>query len=183
MAPSGGVIITALTKQVEALEYHFAIMRETYDQNQEAVVQLMQNQMGQMADFQERPLGELSSNIRTNPLAELKVITNTDGLTLDGSFTPHSNFLIYQEEEQEPKTITEVVEISSSKRTPLVPPPETPPLSTPKKKENLEPNPHQPSIPYPSRLKEENFQALKNPTGRAEHFVYNIDIVDSLCDK
>ncbi|GKD66916.1 hypothetical protein Tco_1309024, partial [Tanacetum coccineum] len=48
--------ITALTKQVEALEYHFASMRETYDQNQEAAVQLMQNQMGQMADFQERPL-------------------------------------------------------------------------------------------------------------------------------
>ncbi|GKD30858.1 reverse transcriptase domain-containing protein [Tanacetum coccineum] len=28
--------IIALTKQVEALEYHFASMRETYDQNQEA---------------------------------------------------------------------------------------------------------------------------------------------------
>ncbi|GKB06078.1 hypothetical protein Tco_0834311 [Tanacetum coccineum] len=42
--------ITALTKQVEALEYHIASMRETYDQNQEAAVQLMQNQMGQMAE-------------------------------------------------------------------------------------------------------------------------------------
>ncbi|GKA04333.1 hypothetical protein Tco_0677114 [Tanacetum coccineum] len=30
--------ITALTKQVEALEYHFASMRETYNQNQEATV-------------------------------------------------------------------------------------------------------------------------------------------------
>ncbi|GJR97194.1 hypothetical protein Tco_0269368 [Tanacetum coccineum] len=48
--------IIALTKQVEALEYHFASMRETYDQNQEAAVQLMQHQMDQMADFQERPL-------------------------------------------------------------------------------------------------------------------------------
>ncbi|GJX11056.1 hypothetical protein Tco_0200915, partial [Tanacetum coccineum] len=55
--------------------------------------------------------------------------------------------------------------------------------STPKPKENLQPNPHQPSIPYPSRLKEENFQALGNPTGRADHFIYRIDIVDSLCDK
>ncbi|GJZ64760.1 reverse transcriptase domain-containing protein [Tanacetum coccineum] len=172
--------ITALTKQVEAL---ISSMQETYDQNQEAAVQLMQNQMGQMADFQERPLGELPSNTRTEPLAELNVITSMDGLTLDGSFTPHSNFLVYQEEEQEPKTITEVVEISSSKSTPFVPPPETLPLSTPKPKENLEPNPHQPLIPYPSRLKEENFQALKNPTGRADHFVYRIDIVDSWCDK
>ncbi|GKE37957.1 hypothetical protein Tco_1461362, partial [Tanacetum coccineum] len=97
--------ITSLTKQVKALECHFASMRETYDQNQEAMVQLMQNQMGQMANFQERPLGELSSNTRTNPLAKLKVITSTNGLTLDGSFFPHSNFLVYQEKEQEPETI------------------------------------------------------------------------------
>ncbi|GJX82363.1 hypothetical protein Tco_0331844, partial [Tanacetum coccineum] len=52
-----------------------------------------------------------------------------------------------------------------------------------KPKENIEPNPHQPSIPYPSRLQEEKFQALENPTGRADHFIYRIDIVDSLCDK
>ncbi|GKE79234.1 hypothetical protein Tco_1545354 [Tanacetum coccineum] len=50
-------------------------------------------------------------------------------------------------------------------------------------KKTLEPNPHQPSIPYPSRLQEEIFQALKNPTRRADHFIYRIDIVDSLCDK
>ncbi|GJX93719.1 hypothetical protein Tco_0348305 [Tanacetum coccineum] len=126
--------ITALTKQVEAL---ISSMQETYDQNQEAAVQLMQNQMGQMADFQERPLGELPNNTRTNPLVELKVITSTDGWTLDGSFLPRSNFLVYQEKEQEPETITEVVEIASSKSTPLVPPPETPPLSAPKPKDDL----------------------------------------------
>ncbi|GJX61126.1 retrovirus-related pol polyprotein from transposon TNT 1-94 [Tanacetum coccineum] len=67
--------------------------------------------------------------------------------------------------------------------TPLVPLPETPPLSAPKPKEDRKPNPHQPSIPYPSRLQEEKFQALENPTGRVDHFVYRIDIVDSLCDK
>ncbi|GJZ51717.1 reverse transcriptase domain-containing protein [Tanacetum coccineum] len=144
--------ITALTKQVEALEYHFASMRETYDQNQEAAVQLMQNQMGQMADFQERPLSEFPSNTRMNPPAELTVITSTDGLTLDGSFLPHSNFFVYQEKDQEPETITEVVEIASSKSTPLVPPPETPPLSAPKPKEDSKPNPYQPPIPYPCRL-------------------------------
>ncbi|GJZ03009.1 hypothetical protein Tco_0520970 [Tanacetum coccineum] len=105
------------------------------------------------------------------------------GLTLDGSFIPHSNFLVYQEEELEPKTITEVMEIASSQSKPLVPPPETPPLSTPKLKENLEPNPHQPPIPCPSRLQNDIFQALENPTRRADHFVYRIDIVDSLCDK
>ncbi|GJT85556.1 reverse transcriptase domain-containing protein [Tanacetum coccineum] len=169
--------ITALTKQVEALEYHFVSMRETHDQNQEAAVQLMQNQMGQMADFQERPLGEFPSNTRTNSPAELKVINSTDGLTLDGSFLSHSNFL---EKDQEPETITKVVGIASSKSTPLVPPPETPALSTPKPKEDPMPNPYQPPIPYPCRLQEENFQALENSTGRVGHFIYRIDIVDSL---
>ncbi|GJR54194.1 reverse transcriptase domain-containing protein [Tanacetum coccineum] len=173
--------ITALTKQVEAL---ISSMQEAYNQNQEASIQLMQNQMGQMAEaFQESPLGVLPSNTVTDPLAKLNVITSMDGLTLDGSFIPHSNFLVYQEKEQEQETITEVVEITSSQSTPLVPHPKTPPLSTPKPKENLEPNPYEPLIPYPSWLKEENFQALENPTGCADHFIYRIDIVDSLCDK
>ncbi|GJS61781.1 hypothetical protein Tco_0656565 [Tanacetum coccineum] len=174
--------ITTLTKQVKALEYHFASMRETYDQNQEAAFQLLQNQMGQLAeDLQERPLGMLSSNTVTGLLAELNVITTMDGLTLDRSFIPHSNFLFYQEKEQELETMTERVEIASSCSTPLVPPLETPPLSTPKPKESFEPNPHQPSIP--SRLQEEKFQALENPTGCTDYFIYRIDIVDSLCNK
>ncbi|GJV15675.1 hypothetical protein Tco_1360998 [Tanacetum coccineum] len=176
--------IAALTKQVEVLEYHIASMQETYDHNQEAAIQLMQNQMGQMAEgFQESPLGVLPSNTMIDPLAELNVITSMDGLTLDGSFTLHSNFHVYQEEEQERKTITKVVEIASSQSTPLVPPPETSPFSVPKPKEDPKPNPHQTLIPYPSRLQEEKFQALENPTGRADHFVYRIDIVNSLCDK
>ncbi|GJY27240.1 hypothetical protein Tco_0401966 [Tanacetum coccineum] len=140
--------------------------------------------MGQLAaDLQERPLGVLPSNTVTDSLTELNVITSIDGLTLDGSFIPHSDFLVYQEKEQEPETIKEVVEIASSQSTPLVLPSETLPLSAPKPKEYLEPNPHQPLISYLSRLKEENFQALKNPTGRADHFVYRIDIVDYLCDE
>ncbi|GKA93883.1 reverse transcriptase domain-containing protein [Tanacetum coccineum] len=60
---------------------------------------------------------------------------------------PHS--LVYHEKEQEPETITEVVEIPSSQSTPLVPPPETPPLFAPKPKDDPKPNPYQPSIPYP----------------------------------
>ncbi|GKC41610.1 hypothetical protein Tco_1059332 [Tanacetum coccineum] len=97
-------------------------------------------------------------------LAELKLVTYTGWpLTLDGSFLPHSNFLVINKD-YEPETITEVVEIASSKSTPLVPPPETLPLFSPKPKENIEPNPHEPLIPYPSRLKEENFQALENLT-------------------
>ncbi|GJU49529.1 hypothetical protein Tco_1219084 [Tanacetum coccineum] len=127
--------ITALTKQVKAL---ISSMQEAYNRNQEALIQLMQTQMGQIEEaFQERPL----------------------------------------EEEEEPKTITEVVQIASSKSTPLVPPLETLPMSAPKPKEDLETNPHQ------LLIQEEKFQALENPMGRANHFVYRIDIVDSLCDK
>ncbi|GKE00209.1 hypothetical protein Tco_1388192 [Tanacetum coccineum] len=176
--------ITTLTKQVEALEYHIASMRETYDQNQEAPIQLMQNQIGQLEEaFQERPLGVLPSDTETYPREERKAVTTMSGLTLEESFIPHYNFLVYQDEELEPETITEVVEIASSQSTPFVPPPETLPLAAPKPKKNLEPNTHQPFIPYPSRLQEENFQALENPTGCADHFVYRIDVVDSLCDK
>ncbi|GKA51371.1 reverse transcriptase domain-containing protein, partial [Tanacetum coccineum] len=183
---SGGSLIqndaiTAFTK-VEALVHHISSMQEAYNRNQEAPIQLMQTQMGRLdVAFQERPLGVLPSNTVTDPLAELNVITSTDGLTLDGSLTPHSNFLVYQEEVQGLETIKEVVEIASSQSTPLVPPPKNPPLSTPKPKESLEPN--SPFIPCPSRFKEEIFQALENPTGRADHFIYRIDIVDSLCDK
>ncbi|GJR92265.1 hypothetical protein Tco_0264439 [Tanacetum coccineum] len=173
VSSSGGSLIqndaiTALTKQVKALEYHIVSMRETYDQNQEASSQLMQNQMGQLEEaFQERPLGVLPSDTETYPREERKAVTTMSGLTLDGSFIPHSNFLVYQDEELEPETITGVVEIPSSQSTPLVPPLETPPLSAPKPKKNLKPNPHQLLIPYPSQLQEEKYQALENPTGLA----------------
>ncbi|GKC16244.1 hypothetical protein Tco_1013026, partial [Tanacetum coccineum] len=149
--------ITALTKQVEDL---ISSMQEAFNRNQEASIQLMQNQMGQMEEtFQERPSCVPPSDTETYPREERKAVTTMSGLTLDGSFISHSNFLVYQDEELKPETITEVVEIASSHSTPL------------------------PLIPYPSRLQEENFQALKNPTRRADHFVYRIDIVESLCDK
>ncbi|GKE81002.1 hypothetical protein Tco_1551002, partial [Tanacetum coccineum] len=160
--------ITALTKQVKAF---ISSMKEAYNRNQDAAFQLMQNQMGHMEEtFQERPSCVSPTDTETYPREERKAVTTMDGLTLDGSFIPHSNFLFYQEKEQEPETITKVVKIASSKITPLVPPPKTPPLSTPKPKENLEPNPHQ------LLIQEEKFQALENPTGRAYHFVYRIDI-------
>ncbi|GKE18089.1 hypothetical protein Tco_1425666 [Tanacetum coccineum] len=121
--------IIAFTKQVEALVHHISSMQEAYNQNQEDPIQLMQTQMGRLDEaFQERPLGVLPSNNETYPREERKAVTTMSGLTLDGSFIPHSNFLVYQEEEEEPETITEVVEIASSQSIPLVPPPETPPL-------------------------------------------------------
>ncbi|GJY27511.1 hypothetical protein Tco_0403278 [Tanacetum coccineum] len=80
--------------------HHISSMKEAYNHNQEAAIQLMQNQIGQMAEgFQESPL--------------------------DGSLSSVSRF---QKKGRESETITEVVEIASSQSTPLVPPPETPPL-------------------------------------------------------
>ncbi|GKC59992.1 hypothetical protein Tco_1087590 [Tanacetum coccineum] len=65
--------------------------------------------MGQMKEtFQERPSCVPPSDTETYPREERKVVTTMDGLTLDGSFIPHSNFLFYQEKEQEPETKTEV---------------------------------------------------------------------------
>nr|GEV64761.1 reverse transcriptase domain-containing protein [Tanacetum cinerariifolium] len=65
--------------------------------------------MGQMAEaLQERPSCVPPNNTVTKPHAKLKAITTMDGLTLEGSLIPHYNLLVYQEEEQEPETITEV---------------------------------------------------------------------------
>ncbi|GJR82945.1 hypothetical protein Tco_0153730 [Tanacetum coccineum] len=119
--------ITALTKQVEVLGNYIASMQETNNRNQEASSQLMQNQMGQIVEaFQERPSCVLPSDTETYPREEHKAVTTMDGLTLDGSFIPHS--LVHQEEEQEPETIMDVVEIASSHSTQLFPPPKTPPF-------------------------------------------------------
>ncbi|GJX62520.1 hypothetical protein Tco_0295420 [Tanacetum coccineum] len=170
------------SKLLSIIFLFYVSCRETYDQNQEAPTQLMQ--MGQLEEaFQERPLGVLPSDTKTYPREECKAVTTMSGLTLDGSFIPHSNFLVYQDEGLEPETITEVVEIASSQSTPLVHLGTSTIVATPKPKKNLKPNPHQLLIPYPSRLQEEKFQALGNPTGPADHFVYRINIVDSLCDK
>ncbi|GJV85437.1 hypothetical protein Tco_1525335, partial [Tanacetum coccineum] len=71
---------------------------------------------------------------------------------------------VYQGKEQEPETITEVAELLALRAHHL------------SHLRRLHHYPHQ-------NQRKENFQALENPTGRADHFVYRIDIVDSLCDK
>ncbi|GJX16176.1 reverse transcriptase domain-containing protein [Tanacetum coccineum] len=153
--------ITALTKQAEAL---ISSMQEAYNRNQEASIQLMQTQMGQMEEtFQERPSCVPPSDTETYPQEERKAKRNKMSGVHNGKWCI-------------------IVALPS---TPLIPNSrKLLPLShMPDKKEDPKPNPHQPSIPYPSRLQEEKFQALENFTGRADHFVYRIDIVDSLCDK
>ncbi|GJU95924.1 hypothetical protein Tco_1564972 [Tanacetum coccineum] len=74
--------------------------QQTFNQNQEATNQLMQNQMGQLAKaLQKRPSGVLPSNTITNIREELKAITTRSGMTLDGPSIPRSNFPIQKRNE------------------------------------------------------------------------------------
>nr|GEX53426.1 hypothetical protein [Tanacetum cinerariifolium] len=101
-------------------------------------------------------LGSLPSNTIPNPREEIKAVTTQSGIVLDGaSVPPLPPFSSPKEVEHEPKLIMDQVPIESTIR---VPPPivQSPPTLTsfelPKR------NPHQPHIPYPSRLNKEKLQ-------------------------
>ncbi|GKD18322.1 hypothetical protein Tco_1207480, partial [Tanacetum coccineum] len=66
------------------------------------------------------------------------------------------------EVEKEPETLMDEVHITSPASTANVPPPGIQPLSPPKRKEDPKPNPHQPKIPYPSRLNKTNLLDKNN---------------------
>ncbi|GKC73191.1 reverse transcriptase domain-containing protein, partial [Tanacetum coccineum] len=81
--------------------------------------------------LQERPQGVLPSNTVPNPREDLKAITTRSGVTLVGPSIPPPPLSSFKEVEQEPETIMDQIP---------------------------EPNPHQPSIPYRSRLNKEKLQ-------------------------
>ncbi|GJU21028.1 reverse transcriptase domain-containing protein [Tanacetum coccineum] len=124
----------------------------------------MSNKMDQMQKvLMERPQGVLPSNTVPNPQEDLKAITTRSGVTLAGPSVPPPPLSSSKEVDREPETITDPVLTES---TTSVPPPvvqpspastELPPapVSSPV---IPEPNPHQPSIPYPSRLNKEKLQ-------------------------
>ncbi|GJZ15620.1 reverse transcriptase domain-containing protein [Tanacetum coccineum] len=108
--------------------------------------------------------GSLPSNTIPNPREDLKAITTRNGVTLAGSLVPPSPSSS-KEVDREPETKTDhvftesttnvpppVVQPSSNSTSSELPPA---PISSPK---IPEPNPHQPPIPYPSRLNKENLQ-------------------------
>ncbi|GJR13225.1 reverse transcriptase domain-containing protein [Tanacetum coccineum] len=108
--------------------------------------------------------GSLLSNTVPNPREDLKAITTRNGVTLAGSSVPPSPSSS-KEVDRELKTKTDHVftESTSNIPPPVVQPSsdstsfELPPapISSPK---IPEPNPHQPPIPYPSRLNKEKLQ-------------------------
>ncbi|GKD77595.1 hypothetical protein Tco_1340216, partial [Tanacetum coccineum] len=124
----------------------------------------MSNKMDQMQKvLLERPQGVLPSNTVPNPQEDLKAITTRSGVTLDGPSVTPPPLSSSKEVGREPETITDSVLTKSN--TSVLPPVVQPspastelppfPVSSPV---ILEPNPHQPSIPYPSRLNKEKLQ-------------------------
>ncbi|GKE54105.1 hypothetical protein Tco_1489261 [Tanacetum coccineum] len=103
--------------------------------------------------LQERPQGALPSNTVPNPREQINLITTRSGLTTaEPSIPPLVPPTPREEVEKEPETLMDEVNITSPASTAHVPPPGIQPISPPKPKEDPKPNPHQPKIPYPSRL-------------------------------
>ncbi|GJR81093.1 reverse transcriptase domain-containing protein [Tanacetum coccineum] len=101
----------------------------------------------------ERPPGALPSNTEPNPREQVNSIMTRSGLTTaEPSFPPPIPPTPRVEVEKEPETLIDEVHITSPTSTAHVPPPGVQPVSPPEPKEDLNPNPHQPKIPYPSRL-------------------------------
>ncbi|GKD09552.1 reverse transcriptase domain-containing protein, partial [Tanacetum coccineum] len=113
--------------------------------------------------LQERPQGALPSNTIPNPQEELKAITTRSGITLVGPSVPPLLLLLLRRwsemitDQVLPESSTRisppVVQSSLSSRSSETPPsPSSSPSELPKR------NPHQPLIPYPSRLNKEKLQ-------------------------
>ncbi|GJY47632.1 reverse transcriptase domain-containing protein [Tanacetum coccineum] len=100
-----------------------------------------------------RPQGALPSNTEPNSREQVNSIMTRSGLTTaEPSIPPHVPPTPRVEVEKEPETLMDEVHITSPASTAHVPPPGVQPVSPPKLKEDPKTNPHQPKIPYPSRL-------------------------------
>ncbi|GKC29897.1 reverse transcriptase domain-containing protein [Tanacetum coccineum] len=124
----------------------------------------MSNKMDQMQKvLMKRPQGVLPNNTIPNPREDLKAITTQRGVTLTRPSVPPAPLSFAKEVDEEPETITDPVLTES---TTSVPPPVVQPSTASTELPPVlvsspvipEPNPHQPSIPYPSRLNKEKFQ-------------------------
>nr|GEW78451.1 hypothetical protein [Tanacetum cinerariifolium] len=124
----------------------------------------------------QRPQGALPSNTQPNPRAGIKAITTQSGIVLDGPLVPSPlPFSSLKEVERDPKMIMDQVLTKSTIRVPTLvvqspPAPrsfeiplslasfEIPPPHISYSFELPKRNPHQPPIPYPSRLNKEKLQ-------------------------
>ncbi|GJS93613.1 reverse transcriptase domain-containing protein [Tanacetum coccineum] len=121
----------------------------------------MRSILGSFFQNQASTSGTLPSNTIPNPKGEMKAITTRSGATLAGPSVPPPSPTKEVGRESKTKTDQELTE-STNNVPPLVvqPSPNSTklpptPIYTPK---IPEPNPHQPPIPYPSRLNKEKLQ-------------------------
>ncbi|GJS45927.1 reverse transcriptase domain-containing protein [Tanacetum coccineum] len=131
-------------QQLQQLKNHNTSMANKIDQMQKVLI--------------ERPQGVLPSNTVPNPQEDLKAITTQSGATLAGPSVPPP-LSSSKDVDREPKMITDQVLTESTTSVPplvvqlspasieLPPAPVSSPVIP-------EPNPHQPSIPYPSSFAE-----------------------------
>ncbi|GJS81498.1 reverse transcriptase domain-containing protein [Tanacetum coccineum] len=134
----------------------------------------------------------LPSNTVPKPLEDFKVITTRSGVTLAGPSVPLPPLSSSKEVEREPKTKTDQVLTESTTRVPplviqpslastysKIPPAPVSSLVIP------EPNPHQPLIPYPSRLNKEKLQdkadiQIHNFLQMFKKIYFNISLAEAL---
>ncbi|GJZ69642.1 reverse transcriptase domain-containing protein [Tanacetum coccineum] len=133
--------------------------------NTQEALTIIENKLKLTKALQERPQGVLPSNSVPNPQEDLKAITTRSGITLAGPSNPSPPSSSSKEVERESEMTTDQVLTESTTRVPplviqlslastsskLPPAPVSSPMI-------LERNPHQPPIPYPSRLNKEKLQ-------------------------
>ncbi|GJW01490.1 reverse transcriptase domain-containing protein [Tanacetum coccineum] len=141
---------TQNNQQIQQMQNHNTQEIQQLKTQNAQIVDLM-SQMQKV--LHERPPGTLPSNTEPNQREQVNSIMTRSGLTTaEPSIPPHVPLTPRVEVEKEPKTLMDEVHITSPASTAHVPPPEVQPVSPPKQKEDPKPNPHQPKIPYPSRL-------------------------------
>ncbi|GKE35673.1 hypothetical protein Tco_1454995, partial [Tanacetum coccineum] len=114
---------------------------------------LIFDQIGILAKaLHERPQGALPSNNEPNLKEHVNSIITSGLTTAEPSIPPPVPPTPRVDVEKEQDTLMDEVHITSPASTAHVPPPGVQPVSPPKPKEDPKPNPHQPKIPYPSRL-------------------------------
>ncbi|GJT12371.1 reverse transcriptase domain-containing protein [Tanacetum coccineum] len=147
-----------MQSQINELRGNFSKQEENLRKN---LNNDMRSILGSFFQNQASTSGTLPSNTIPNPKGEMKAITTRSGATLAGPSVPPPS--PSKEVDREPETKMDQVLTESTNNVPppvVQPSPDSTklppaPISTPK---IPEPNPHQPPIPYPSRLNKEKLQ-------------------------
>ncbi|GKC70922.1 hypothetical protein Tco_1116805 [Tanacetum coccineum] len=162
--------VTALTKQVEALLSSMNCLVNSLQNGCETCSGPHAYYECQAADGctqEDKPQGALPSNTTSNSQADIKAITTQSGIVLDGpSVSPPPPFSSSKDMERDLEMIIDQVPTKSTIRVPPLvvqstPAPvssEIPPPHIPSSFELPKRNPHQPPIPYPSRLNKDKLQ-------------------------